>query len=54
MNKQQYQDRDFAKLLVDSIYGMEIKKLPIVISSRQYQYFVEEYNKRGKIYGKNY
>ena len=43
MPEQEHKNRQFARVLAELYYGMD--KLPIVLSSQQYEYFVEEWNK---------
>ena len=48
MPEQEHKNRQFARVLAEIClyYGMD--KLPIVLSSQQYEYFVEEWNKLNK------
>ena len=48
MTEQEHNNRQFAKVLAEIwlYYGMD--KLPIVLNSQQYEYFVEEWNKLNK------
>lgn len=48
MNNIKNRNREFAKLLAKSFFGKGINKLPFILSSQQYQYFVEEWNKLKK------
>ena len=43
MPEQELNNRQFAKALAALYYGMD--KLPIVLNSQQYEYFVEKWNK---------
>ena len=43
MTEQEHNNRQFAKALAALYYGMD--KVPIVLNSQQYEYFVEEWNK---------
>ena len=45
MPEQEHNNRQFTKALAELClyYGMD--KLPIVLNSQQYEYFVEEWNK---------
>lgn len=45
MTEQEHNNRQFARVLAEIClyYGMD--KVPIVLSSQQYEYFVEEWNK---------
>lgn len=43
--EQEISDRAFAKMLANSFFGTSINKLPFVLNSQQYEYFVEEWNK---------
>ena len=45
MTEQEQKNRQFARILAEIClyYGMD--KLPIVVNSQQYEYFVEECNK---------
>lgn len=46
MTKQEHNDRQFARTLATLYYGiMGIDKVPVVLNSQQYKYFVEEWNK---------
>ena len=51
MPEQEHNNRQFAKALAELClyYGMD--KLPIVLNSQQYEYFVEEWNKKKKKIG---
>ena len=43
MPEQEHNNRQFAKALAVLYYGMD--KVPIVLNSQQYEYFVEKWNK---------
>ena len=45
MTEQEHKNRQFARVLAEIClyYGMD--KVPIVLNSQQYEYFVEEWNK---------
>jgi hypothetical protein len=45
MTTQEISDREYAKMLATACFEVGIDKLPFAISSRQYEYFVEEWNK---------
>lgn len=45
MSKQEYNDRQLARTLAKLYYVMGIDKVPIILNSQQYKYFVEEWNK---------
>lgn len=46
MTLQQYQDKEWARTLATLYYGtMEINKVPVILNSQQYDYFVKEWNK---------
>lgn len=44
MTEQEYNDRQLARTLAKLYYAMGIDKIPIVLNSQQYKYFVEEWN----------
>lgn len=44
MAEQEYNDRQLARTLAKLYYAMGIDKIPIVLNSQQYKYFVEEWN----------
>ena len=48
MTEQEHKNRQFVRVLAEIClyYGMD--KVPIVLSSQQYEYFVEEWNKLNK------
>jgi hypothetical protein len=45
MTQQQISNRAFAKMLATSFFGTGIDKLPFPISSQQYVYLKQEWNK---------
>ena len=45
MTEQEHNDRQLAETLAKLYYVMGIDKVPIVLNSQQYEYFVEEWNK---------
>lgn len=53
MIEQEMSDRAFAKMLANSFFGTSINKLPFVVNSQQYEYFVEEWNKLNEIEDKD-
>lgn len=48
MTEQEHKNRQFARALVEICLYYGIDKVPIVLSSQQYEYFVEEWNKLNK------
>ena len=49
MVTQETSDKEYAKMLATACFKAGIDKLPFAISSQQYEYFVEEWNKLNKI-----
>lgn len=46
MTEHEHNDRQLARTLATLYYGiMDMDKVPIVLNSQQYEYFVEEWNK---------
>ena len=46
MTPQQHKDKELARTLATLYYEtMEINKVPVVLNSQQYDYFVKEWNK---------
>ena len=45
MPEQEHKNRQFAKVLAELCLYYGMNKVPIVLNSQQYEYFVEEWNK---------
>ena len=45
MTEQEHKNRQFARVLAELCLYYRIDKLPIVLNSQQYEYFVEEWDK---------
>ena len=45
MTKQEHKNRQFARALAKICLYCGMDKLPIIVNSQQYEYFVEEWNK---------
>ena len=45
MTEQEHKNRQFARALAEICLYCGMDKLPIIVNSQQYEYFVEEWNK---------
>lgn len=48
MTEQEHNNRQFARILAEMCLYYSMDKLPIVVNSQQYEYFVEKQNKLNK------